>query len=414
MPSSPAPQPSWKQEVNRRLAEHKNRKGISVLEKGAPEDEPSSPSSRAAAAAARVAARYAKAPSYSDMQAAEARAALRVAEAATRAALQAQAAAQAALDNLKTAGEEGEAESPTQQSEAVAMQEAEHWQIWEDREPAQLQVQWEPDMPAYRRASGQYESAGDNWWTSADGKRSEDESPTVAAVEAAQPIHANLIEFPRELIATRRMRPRLTEPHAGAAPETHSQLSIFEVDPSTISTDPALPGAETQMPSWSDREWPAIELEDHQQAAEPEYRTEAMRMTLYQAPFKQRLMATIVDVALILGVVCAMAAFLASKLHHFPGIRASELTALAALLIVGVLYEGIFLLYARCTPGMRYAQLSLCTFDDEFPTREQMKSRLVAMLLSLLPLGLGMLWAIFDEDNMSWHDRHSRTYLRQC
>jgi hypothetical protein len=24
-----------------------------------------------------------------------------------------------------------------------------------------------------------------------------------------------------------------------------------------------------------------------------------------------------------------------------------------------------------------------------------------------------MVWAIFDEDNMSWHDRYSQTYLRQ-
>jgi hypothetical protein len=61
---------------------------------------------------------------------------------------------------------------------------------------------------------------------------------------------------------------------------------------------------------------------------------------------------------------------------------------------------------------MRYAELSLCTLGGEHPTREQMKARLVAMLLSLLPMGLGMLWAIFDEDNLSWHDRHSRTYLR--
>jgi hypothetical protein len=35
------------------------------------------------------------------------------------------------------------------------------------------------------------------------------------------------------------------------------------------------------------------------------------------------------------------------------------------------------------------------------------------MALSLLPMGLGMVWAIFDEDNMSWHDRYSQTYLRQ-
>jgi hypothetical protein len=34
------------------------------------------------------------------------------------------------------------------------------------------------------------------------------------------------------------------------------------------------------------------------------------------------------------------------------------------------------------------------------------------MLISVIPAGLGMVWSIFDEDQMSWHDRLSKTYLR--
>jgi hypothetical protein len=37
----------------------------------------------------------------------------------------------------------------------------------------------------------------------------------------------------------------------------------------------------------------------------------------------------------------------------------------------------------------------------------------VAMLLSVVPMGLGIMWAIFDEDRLSWHDRLSQTYLRK-
>jgi len=85
--------------VNRRLAAHR-RKELSVVETGAATT-PQEPSTRRAAqAAARVAERYAHVPSYSEMQASEARSALRAAEAATRVALEAQVAAQAALDNL--------------------------------------------------------------------------------------------------------------------------------------------------------------------------------------------------------------------------------------------------------------------------------------------------------------------------
>jgi hypothetical protein len=63
---------------------------------------------------------------------------------------------------------------------------------------------------------------------------------------------------------------------------------------------------------------------------------------------------------------------------------------------------------------MKYAGVSLCTFDDELPTRAQLRGRLAALLLSVLPVGLGLAWAIFDEEHLTWHDRLSRTYLRRC
>jgi hypothetical protein len=62
---------------------------------------------------------------------------------------------------------------------------------------------------------------------------------------------------------------------------------------------------------------------------------------------------------------------------------------------------------------MNLARISLCTFDGQIPTREQLRSRLGALLLSLVPVGLGIAWALFDEDHLTWHDRLSRTYLRE-
>jgi len=91
---------AWKQEVNRRLAEHNERKGAGTSMPQANENAQPALGSRAAAAAARVAARYAKAPSYSDMLAEEARAAVRAAEAASKAALEAQAKAEQVLAGL--------------------------------------------------------------------------------------------------------------------------------------------------------------------------------------------------------------------------------------------------------------------------------------------------------------------------
>jgi len=51
-----------------------------------------------------------------------------------------------------------------------------------------------------------------------------------------------------------------------------------------------------------------------------------------------------------------------------------------------------FFTLAEATPGMKYARISLCTFDDQGPTKAHLRRRLAAMLLSVLPLGLGMAW----------------------
>ena len=415
--SSPAPLPSWKQEVNRRLAEHKNRKGLAVVDENAHGEVQDSGNSRAAAAA-RVAARYAKAPSYGDLVWAVDRAGSRTAESATCAALEMQATAQATRHNVET---EDRIETREPMLDSGSVEAHDRWQnsleplIAENQE---FEIRWDEDMPtlpADLEESSRSRISSNTW----------NESVAIAdhaghiyeAVEAAQPIHANLIEFPRELIATRRMRPRLTDAYSGSAVDEYGQLSIFEVDPGSVSTDPAVPDSisASAAPSWSGPEWSAIHL-DAQPVYEPEYRyaPETRNASLKQAPIGRRLIATVVDVALIAITICGIAAFVASQLQHLPSQKATEICTMIIAVVIGVLYQVFFLTVAKTTPGMRWAQISFCTFDDEIPSREQMRERLKAMAVSLFPVGLGLLWAIFDEDNLTWHDRRSRTYLRQC
>jgi uncharacterized RDD family membrane protein YckC len=423
MASSPAPLPSWKQEVNRRLAEHKTRKGFAVVEEDSSEGAQLSTNSRAAAAAARVAARYAKTPSYSDMQAAEARGALRAAEAATRAALEAQAAAQAALDQIENNGDtvaeleyQRPGEAPVHPAEAPVsegrVQEYRQKNTGAarraDASTSGLEIRWEPDMPV-RPADPQTRATRVDSWEVAATAEYEGGQMDVA-VEAAQPIAANLIEFPREIVATRRMRPRITE--APVDEDEPQQLSIFEVDPNTVSTDPMAAARAVDEPTWIGSAWQQIELDDQPHTLPDYYAIQPDAPNLYQAPFSRRMMATMVDAALILALVWGAAYLVASHFDRLPGIRVSEVCGVIATLGFAALYEWFFLTFAKVTPGMRYAQLSLCTFDEEVPTAAQVKQRMKAMLISVLPVGLGVVWSIFDEDQMSWHDRLSKTYLR--
>jgi len=405
LPSSPASPPKWKQEVNRRIAEHKTRKGFSVVDEDESSDQQASANSRAAAAAARVAARYAKAPSYSELQATEARAALRAAEAATRAAVEAQVAAQAVLDQLETSIEDSEAELPNGEVAEPS------WPVEANVAPehvrnAGMEIRWESDMPRRAMQTDAHSAARSDWAV----RDHYDSAPIYEEIEA-QAIPANLIQFPREIVATRRLRPRLAE---GAAETDTSQLSIFEVDPNTVSTEPTVQHVEAGDPVWIGSSWQQMHLDEepHDEHLPDYYALVPDEHKLYQAPFGRRMMATVVDAGLIMGLVFGSIYLISSNVDSLPGKTAFEVFAVLAVLGFAALYEWFFLTYAKVTPGMRYAQLALCTFDEQMPTREQVNGRLKAMLISVLPVGLGMLWSIFDEDQMSWHDRLSKTYLR--
>jgi uncharacterized RDD family membrane protein YckC len=136
-------------------------------------------------------------------------------------------------------------------------------------------------------------------------------------------------------------------------------------------------------------------------------------LELQLAPIGHRLMATLVDGALNAVAVLGLAMAVAFNVGHLPSARIVELGAASAFLLFALLYQTVFLTLVGVTPGMRYAGISLCTFDGQIPTSAQLRSRLGALILSVVPVGLGLAWALFDDDRLCWHDRLSRTYLRE-
>jgi uncharacterized RDD family membrane protein YckC len=429
LPSQARISPNWKEEVNQRLAAHKNRKPVPVAEQNASAPEQHASNNRATAAAARVAARFANAPRYSELLESEARAAVRAAEAVSRAALQAQAAAESVLAELEAAKaiepewqfNEDEASMATQNlRHAVDEMRAEP--VVDDQPDQSYHIRWEPDTP---RPSPETEIANsriesEEWRETANFLEEE----SVKTVEPDQPIHANLIQFPREIVATRKARPRRVEGPFAAQHEQDMQLSIFEVEPEAISIDPV--SADTMnpesAPTWMSAEWSGMELDEHPVHAlhndvQLEYFEEPVAVAvknraIYQAPLSLRAMAAIVDGSLVLAALSAVTWEVASHSRSLPGMRAAEMGAGIGLLLMSALYLGLFNALGQGTPGMRYARIALSTFEGEIPSRKMRFNRLAALILSVLPVGVGMLWSIFDEDRLSWHDRLSGTYLR--
>lgn len=235
----------------------------------------------------------------------------------------------------------------------------------------------------------------------------------VDHVFETQPLPANLIEFPRQLIASRKARPRLAEGPLREEVAPEPQLRIFEVEPEQISTEPvAAEDASANAPDWQ-----SLVL-DSAPAAEPLQEPELQWETAGPtdiASIERRLMAAAVD------GVCVGAAFLAfTAAVAFvagPGLRAMSMpmlvgSAAVAFLASALIYQLLFFTFSEATPGMRYARIGFCTFTEENPSRKAMRRRIFATILAACPLGLGLLWICMDEERLGWHDRMSRMYQR--
>ncbi|MCC7235795.1 MAG: RDD family protein [Bryobacterales bacterium] len=84
---------------------------------------------------------------------------------------------------------------------------------------------------------------------------------------------------------------------------------------------------------------------------------------------------------------------------------------LMAALGVGFTYKMLWVLMETDSPGMRWSSVRVLNFDGRKPTREQRVARLFAGALSFLAAGLGLIWALADEESLTWHDHISKTFV---
>jgi uncharacterized RDD family membrane protein YckC len=82
-----------------------------------------------------------------------------------------------------------------------------------------------------------------------------------------------------------------------------------------------------------------------------------------------------------------------------------------AFAIVYLQYFALFTIFGGTTPGMMMRSLQVVSFSGEPPTPRQMLLRSAGYMLSAGTFFLGFLWAMWDEDELTWHDRLSRTHL---
>jgi uncharacterized RDD family membrane protein YckC len=418
-----------KEQVAERLAAHRARRTQRAGGSVTPIAPPAPARVRSTRIAAAVAERYAHSQTYRDFLAAEAERAIHEAEAAAEvAAISAHAVAEAQYQLLAeldqwTPPQPEPATPETTRPASTALETGSAGlsvRLYEDATPIHI----EPLTAATRGRQSQ-EQIDEAEGLALDEEIAFRQSP-VFEEPLGPPIDipANLIEFPRQLVAPRKARPRLAEgplrEDDDQPPQQReaAQLRIFEVESTQISTEPILESVE---PEWSSILLSALPAAAAVESTEPLFNP---LLPPQVAPISLRLMAGIVDGCILLASLLAFIAVfaitvgkladarLASQIASPMPLQTAAISATVVLGFLALLYHLLFFTLAEATPGMRYARVGLCTFSDENPTRSAMRRRLFAMILSACPLGIGFLWACLDEDRLGWHDRISHMYQR--
>jgi uncharacterized RDD family membrane protein YckC len=83
----------------------------------------------------------------------------------------------------------------------------------------------------------------------------------------------------------------------------------------------------------------------------------------------------------------------------------------ATFVLLYAQYFALFTAFGAETPGMKLRGLRVVGFDGADPTPRQLLWRSFGYLISGGTALLGFLWALVDEDRLTWHDRISQTYI---
>ena len=129
------------------------------------------------------------------------------------------------------------------------------------------------------------------------------------------------------------------------------------------------------------------------------------------ASFDDRRLAGLIDFFCLAFAYGGFLGLFGSLGGHFTVSKLSAAVCVATFAVVYMQYFALFTIFGGTTPGMMMRGLQVVSFSGDLPTPRQMMLRSVGYLFSAGTFFLGFLWAMWDSDELTWHDRLSRTYL---
>lgn len=128
------------------------------------------------------------------------------------------------------------------------------------------------------------------------------------------------------------------------------------------------------------------------------------------APPPLRLVSAAVDGLAVLMGTAVIAGIYVSQGGEIEFGSGAAMMLVALIGLVSVLYRALWCFANGDSPGMQFAGLRLIDFDGRRPDRRQRIVRQVAGALSLCAAGVGIAWALVDDESLTWHDHISKTF----
>ncbi len=123
-----------------------------------------------------------------------------------------------------------------------------------------------------------------------------------------------------------------------------------------------------------------------------------------------RLQAALLDAAFVAAgmALAALAFYVAGGRFQWSGKVAAPY--LGACLAVAMFYHLFWAVLGRESAGMRLVGLRSLTFDGQAPGWRLLTLRFVLFCLGIGAVGVGLLWALVDDEALTMHDHMSKTF----
>jgi uncharacterized RDD family membrane protein YckC len=125
---------------------------------------------------------------------------------------------------------------------------------------------------------------------------------------------------------------------------------------------------------------------------------------------QHRVMAAFVDAGVLVSAWTVFAAVFFFAGGEVPADPMGWIPFGILAFAIVVTYQALWVLGNGDSLGLRVAHLELVNFDGRRPNRRERAARMLAGWLSVAPAGLGLLWALVDEETLTWHDQISKTF----